>query len=72
MLLAVNKTRMRQGLDRLKKTLGRQDEASHSFKLWETEEPPHKGASPAQKPGGTPIPAAVPPGSNAPMNLKLR
>jgi len=72
MLLAVNKTRMRQGLDRLKKTLGRQDEANHSFKLQDFEEPPHKAASPAKNAGGAAIPGAVPPGAGAPMNLKLR
>ena len=53
MLLAVNKTKMRQALDRLKKTLGQDDHGPHSFKLAPEDE--H-----LKKPGHTPAPAAAP------------
>ena len=52
MLLAVNKTKMRQALDRLKKTLGQDDHGPHSFKLAPEDE--H-----LKKPGHTPAPAAA-------------
>ena len=52
MLLAVNKTKMRQALDRLKKTLGQDDQGPHSFKLAPEDE--H-----LKKPGHTPAPAAA-------------
>jgi twitching motility protein PilT len=68
MLLSVNKTKMRQALDRLKKTLGNDEDSKHSFQLKETDE--HK-----QKPEvvpSKPVPLAAPQLPTVPMNLKLK
>ena len=83
MLLSVNKTSMRQMVDRLKKSLGHDEDGRHSFKLAETDEHVKKSASAATQPGGAPLPSPVPlrgaapvtiaavPLPTAPMNLKL-
>jgi twitching motility protein PilT len=64
MLLSVNKTKMRQLLDRLKKSLGNHEDGNHSFKLAETDE--HlKKPEPAPQPATAPLPAI-------PADLKLR
>ncbi|MEO6787715.1 MAG: PilT/PilU family type 4a pilus ATPase [Chthoniobacteraceae bacterium] len=72
MLLSVNKTRMRQSIDRLKKTLGTDEGGTHSFKLQETDEHLHKSAPAALKPAAAAFAQGVTPASSAPMNLKLR
>jgi twitching motility protein PilT len=64
MLLSVNKTKMRQMLDRLKKSLGNHDDGNHSFKLAETDEHLKKPEPPAP-PAIAPLPAI-------PADLKLR
>ena len=88
MLLSVNKTSMRQMLDRLKKSLGNHEDGNHSFKLAETDEQVKKSAPAAAQPGGAPgiapagapIPIRIPaplatapaPVPAAPANLKLQ
>ncbi len=83
MLLSVNKTKMRQALDRLKKTMGDDADAAHSFTLKHTDEHEKKEAAPAPVPkawalGAAAQPAAIPlkvapPATQpaAPMGLKL-
>jgi twitching motility protein PilT len=59
MLLAVNKSRMRQRLDVTKKTMGRDDATSDGFKLRHSEE---QVANPAELPAvAAPAPPASPP-----------
>lgn len=65
MLYAVNKTSMRQMLDRLKKKLGHDDAGPHSFKLADEEAHTQKPAAP--------VPAPVQPvASAAPLGLKIK
>ncbi|MEO6739995.1 MAG: PilT/PilU family type 4a pilus ATPase [Chthoniobacteraceae bacterium] len=64
MLLAVNKTKMRQTLDRQKKAMGDDADGAHSFKLAPHDEHEKKEPAPAAKPpglGAAPLPGAVPP-----------
>ncbi len=81
MLLAVNKTKMRQALDRRKKMLGHDDHGPHSFKL-APEDDHEKTTAPATAAGMPPADAATAPSSAAvplkaealptvPANLKL-
>ena len=84
MLLSVNKTKMRQALDRLKKTMGNDEDGNHSFKLAPTDE--HEKKEPAPVPAtasrtgifGTPgaatplAPRPVAPQPAAPVELKLK
>ena len=78
MLLSVNKTKMRQALDRLKKTMGNDEDAAHSFKLAPTDEHEKKEPAPDAKmtpPGAAPLPIpklATPPAPAAPLGLKLQ
>ena len=78
MLLSVNKTKMRQALDRLKKTMGTDEDAAHSFKLAPTDEHEKKEPAPDAKmtpPGAAPLPIpklATPPAPAAPLGLKLQ
>ena len=67
MLLAVNKTKMRQALDRLKKTLGFDEDSKHSFQLQETDE--HK-PKPEMIPS-KPVTLVTPALPTKPLNLKL-
>ena len=60
MLLSVNKTKMRQMLDRLKKAMGNHEDGVHSFKLAEMDEHLKKSAPVAAQPGGVPPAAPVP------------
>ena len=85
MLLSVNKTKMRQSLDRLKKTMGDDADSAHSFKLAHTDEHEKKEPAHAQRagtfgtPGATagaapqfaPRPAAAPQPA-APMALRMK
>jgi twitching motility protein PilT len=66
MLLSVNKSRMRQMMDRLKKHMGKDEGGNHGFKLVEDEPPPVK-PQPAE-------PAVAPPPGAAeqPKGLKLK
>ena len=84
MLLSVNKTSMRQMVDRLKKSLGNDEDGNHSFKLAENDEHVKKVAPAAAPVGGAPLPPLVPlrgaapltmapaPMPTVPANLKLR
>lgn len=63
MLLSVNKSRMRQMMDRLKKKMGQEESGEHGLRLIEHEEPRPKPA-----PAPAPAPALAP----APMGLKLK
>ncbi len=83
MLLSVNKTSMRQMMDRLKKSLGKDDAGAHSFKLKETDEHVKKSPSmgqhgslppgpPVQLRGATPPPTAPAPKLAVPTTLKLQ
>ena len=81
MLLAVNKTKMRQALDRLKKTLGQDDHGPHSFKLApEDEHEKKKGhahpsapapAAAAPAPVSAPVPLRADALPTTPLSLKL-
>ena len=71
MLLSVNKSRMRQMMDRLKKTMGADETTTAGLKLADEEaHPPKPAAAPAPAPSATGIApkAAV----AAPMGLKLK
>lgn len=73
MLLAVNKTKMRQMLDRQKKQMGQDDSGDHSFKLAEHEEHAKKSApAPAAAPKAAPAPLQTAPVADAPLNLKIK
>lgn len=73
MLLAVNKTKMRQMLDRQKKQMGQDDSGDHSFKLAEHEEHAKKSApAPAAAPKAAPAPLQTVPVADAPLNLKIK
>ena len=68
MLLSVNKSRMRQMMDRLKKKLGQDPAVAHGLKLAECDEHPPKPEPPPLPAGSgaVPVPAA------APTGLKLK
>jgi twitching motility protein PilT len=68
LLLAVNKTKMRQMLDREKKNMGQDDSGNHSFKLSpeEEEERAKKAAAKAE------IEAQQTATSSAPLSLKIK
>jgi twitching motility protein PilT len=68
MLLAVNKTKMRQALDRLKKTLGDDKDGEHDFKLKETNEHKQKEEVIPSKP----VPLVAPQLPTVPLGLKLQ
>ena len=85
MLLSVNKTKMRQVLDRLKKTMGDDADSAHSFKLAQHDEHEKKEPAPALRAGTFGTPAAAPgaapqfaprpaaaPQPAAPMALKMK
>ncbi len=60
MLLSVNKTRMRQMLDRVKKAMGHDEDSRHSFKLAELDEHLKKPAPAPATPGAAPLAAPAP------------
>jgi twitching motility protein PilT len=66
LLLSVNKSRMRQMMDRLKKKLGQEESGEHGLKLIDLDE-----HAPKPKPAAAPV-AAAPASPAAPMGLKLR
>ena len=70
MLLAVNKTKMRQALDHLKKTLGHDDKGPHSFKLAPAEEHKEKVELTPHVPAPASAPASAAPLPAVPLNLK--
>jgi len=72
MLLSVNKAKMRQLLDRLKKTMGHDDDGNHSFKLAETDEHLKKSEPVMAQPAAAPVAVAAAPLPTVPVNLKLR
>jgi twitching motility protein PilT len=73
MLLAVNKTKMRQMLDRQKKQMGQDDSGDHSFKLAEHEEHAKKSApAPAAAPKAATSTLQTAPVADAPLNLKIK
>ncbi len=69
MLLSVNKTSMRQMVDRLKKSLGNDEDGKHSFKLAENDEHVKKSAPAATKAGNTPLHSPVPLRGAAPLTM---
>ena len=70
MLLSVNKSRMRQMMDHLKKTLGTDETSSMGLKLKEEEEHPPK---PARVSAPAPVAMGITPrAAAAPMDLKLK
>ena len=73
MLLSVNKTKMRQALDRLKKTMGNDEDSRHSFKLAHTDEHEKKEPAPFSRPlpAGTAAKVPASPLPAAPLGLKL-
>jgi hypothetical protein len=64
----VNKTKMRQALDRLKKTLGNDEDSKHSFQLKETDEHKQKPEAVPSKP----MPLVAPQLPTVPLNLKIQ
>ena len=72
MLLSVNKTKMRQAIDRLKKSLGDDEDDNHSFKLRETEAHVKKVELQPHVPVALPVAATAAPLPTVPVNLKLK
>ncbi len=72
MLLAVNKTKMRQMLDRLKKTLGHEEENTLDFKLKHHDEHEKKAVVQPHIPVPPPVVATAAPLSTVPVDLKLK
>jgi twitching motility protein PilT len=72
MLLSVNKSKLRQMMDRLKKTLGKEDEATHSFKLDVQEEPAPRLPPPLPTAPKLPPPLPAAPATAPAPGLKLK
>ncbi len=70
MLLAVNKAKMRQALDRLKKTLGDDRDGDHSFKLAPMDEHEKKVELTPHVPAPAPVAAVAAPLQTVPLSLK--